>query len=143
MKQFSRTNVAGIILNQQGELLMAQRAYTKKLAPGIWHLPGGKVEDDEDFEIALIRELQEEFQLSQKPISSIEQTKFQFEYLVETDWHRTIIFIVKLNGTFKPVLDFETEQTVFVLPGIAMELLGKEDRLYNQQKTVFKNLRLL
>jgi hypothetical protein len=41
------------------------------------------------------------------------------------------------------VLDFETEQAIFVLPGIAMELLGKKDRLYNQQKTVFKHLGLL
>jgi mutator protein MutT len=70
-KTFSRTNVAGIIINKHGELLMSQRAYTKKLAPGIWHLPGGKVEEGEEFEVALKRELQEEFQLSQTSISSI------------------------------------------------------------------------
>jgi mutator protein MutT len=143
MKQFNRTNVAGIILNQYSELLMSQRAYTKKLAPGVWHLPGGKVEEGENFAIALTRELQEEFQLTGQYINSIEQTKFQFEYLVETDLHRTIIFMVKLNDNFKPVLDFETEQAVFALPSIAMELLGKEDRLYDQQKSVFKNLGLL
>lgn len=52
--------VSGILESSDG-VLLAKRPLTKKIAPGIYHLPGGHVEFGEDPEIALAREFKEEF----------------------------------------------------------------------------------
>lgn len=49
----------GIIINQQGEVLIAQRP-ANKYKPGLWEFPGGKVEANENAFQALHRELKEE-----------------------------------------------------------------------------------
>ncbi|ABD53209.1 mutator mutT protein [Jannaschia sp. CCS1] len=47
------------LIDAEGRLLLAQRPEGKSMA-GLWEFPGGKVEDGETPEQALIRELQEE-----------------------------------------------------------------------------------
>ncbi|GAB5447112.1 8-oxo-dGTP diphosphatase MutT [Gymnodinialimonas sp.] len=47
------------LIDAEGRLLLAQRPEGKSMA-GLWEFPGGKVEDGETPEEALIRELQEE-----------------------------------------------------------------------------------
>ena len=47
------------LIDADGRILLAQRPEGKSLA-GLWEFPGGKVEQRETPEIALIRELQEE-----------------------------------------------------------------------------------
>jgi 8-oxo-dGTP diphosphatase len=54
--------VAAALVNEKGELLLADRPPGKKLA-GVWELPGGKLEPDETPEYALIRELKEELHI--------------------------------------------------------------------------------
>jgi len=51
--------VCAALINDKGEVLLAQRPEGKRLA-GKWEFPGGKVEADESPEAALTRELQEE-----------------------------------------------------------------------------------
>jgi 8-oxo-dGTP diphosphatase len=51
--------VAAALVNDKGEILLAQRPEGKRLA-GKWEFPGGKVEADESPEMALSRELHEE-----------------------------------------------------------------------------------
>ena len=51
--------VAAVLINPQGEILLAQRPAGKRLA-GKWEFAGGKVEEGETPELALIRELYEE-----------------------------------------------------------------------------------
>jgi len=51
--------VAAALVDDEGRVLLAQRPDGKQLA-GMWEFPGGKVEDGETPENALIRELQEE-----------------------------------------------------------------------------------
>ena len=51
--------VAAALIDSDGRILIAQRPEGKSLA-GQWEFPGGKVEDGETPEIALIRELNEE-----------------------------------------------------------------------------------
>lgn len=52
--------VAAAIINQSNKILIARRAPHKKLA-GYWEFPGGKVETGETPELALVREIFEEF----------------------------------------------------------------------------------
>lgn len=54
--------VAGIILNQERQVLLAQRPPGKLLA-GFWEFPGGKIESGESAQDALKRELKEELKL--------------------------------------------------------------------------------
>lgn len=51
--------VAAVLINPQGKVLLAQRPEGKRLA-GKWEFAGGKVEDGETPESAIIRELREE-----------------------------------------------------------------------------------
>lgn len=49
----------GVLINEQGEFLLASRPEGKSYA-GFWEFPGGKIEVGEDAHTALVRELQEE-----------------------------------------------------------------------------------
>jgi len=51
--------VAAALIDADGRVLIAQRPAGKQLA-GLWEFPGGKLDDGERPEIALIRELHEE-----------------------------------------------------------------------------------
>lgn len=55
--------VAGLILDEAGCLLACRRAEGKHLG-GKWEFPGGKVEEAESAEDALIRELKEELSIT-------------------------------------------------------------------------------
>ena len=52
-------NVTAAIIEREGQILIAKRSSTSSL-PNKWEFPGGKVEEGETPEVALIRELQEE-----------------------------------------------------------------------------------
>jgi 8-oxo-dGTP diphosphatase len=54
--------VAAALVNDDNEVLLAQRPKGKRLA-GKWEFPGGKVEDGESPEAALVRELKEELDI--------------------------------------------------------------------------------
>lgn len=51
-----RPNVAGILRNSDGQILIAERLNV----PGAWQFPQGGVDENEDFQVALFRELEEE-----------------------------------------------------------------------------------
>ncbi len=50
---------AAALVNDRGEVLLAQRPEGKSMA-GMWEFPGGKVEEGENPEFTLMRELKEE-----------------------------------------------------------------------------------
>ena len=49
-----------LLTNQEGKILILKRSTDSKTNPGKWELPGGKVNQDESFDHALIREVYEE-----------------------------------------------------------------------------------
>lgn len=57
--------VAVALIDSEGRVLLAQRPEGKSLA-GLWEFPGGKVEQGETPEAALIRELNEELGIETK-----------------------------------------------------------------------------
>ena len=57
---------AAALVDADGRVLIAQRPEGKALA-GLWEFPGGKVEDGETPETALIRELREELGITVTP----------------------------------------------------------------------------
>ena len=62
MKGYGLT-VRGIIKNGSGEILIVKRHPKSKTDPEMWELPGGKVEREEFFADALVREIKEETNL--------------------------------------------------------------------------------
>lgn len=57
---------AAAILDADGRVLIAQRPEGKKMA-GLWEFPGGKVDQGETPEFALMRELKEELDIDTRP----------------------------------------------------------------------------
>jgi len=77
------TVVGAILENDKGAILLAQRPPDKPM-PFLWEFPGGKVEEGESPENALIRELYEEIGI----IVSLEDLKpFSFVSMAYPDFH--------------------------------------------------------
>lgn len=58
--------VAAALIDTDGRLLIAQRPEGKSMA-GMWEFPGGKIEQGETPEFALMRELEEELSIETRP----------------------------------------------------------------------------
>lgn len=56
-------SVRVLITDEDGKVLILKRSTNSKTNPGKWELPGGKVDQGESFDHALIREVYEETQL--------------------------------------------------------------------------------
>ncbi len=53
-----------VLENSEGKILMIKRSMKSKIAAGKWEFPGGKVDPGENFIEGLVREVQEETNLS-------------------------------------------------------------------------------
>lgn len=71
------------LVNEEGDLLLAQRPEGKNLA-GLWEFPGGKVEMGESPEKALVRELKEELGIE---VKEQDFTPFTFASHTYDDFH--------------------------------------------------------
>lgn len=79
-------NVVGAAILQDGKLYTVQRGFEKTL-PGLWEFPGGKIEDGESHEEALIREIKEELD------TEIEITDFVNTAAYDYDFGRVILSV--------------------------------------------------
>jgi 8-oxo-dGTP diphosphatase len=78
--------VAVALIDSDNKILMAQRPDGKSLA-GLWEFPGGKVDEGETPELALIRELKEELNIDVKaaclaPLTFASHTYEKFHLLM-------------------------------------------------------------
>ncbi len=72
--------VAAALINEKGEMLVADRPEGKSLA-GVWELPGGKMKTGETPEQALIRELKEELHIdvSEEDLQPLSFVSYRYE----------------------------------------------------------------
>lgn len=88
--------VAGIIWNQQGEILIGQRHSDCRHLANKWEFPGGKQESDETPEEALIRELHEELGIQVGDIKFFKDVQWQYS---TTHIHMFAYSVRWLSGT--------------------------------------------
>lgn len=69
--------VVGILLNSKNEVLIALRP-PHVVQPGVWEFPGGKIEEGETLENALIREFKEEIGIKITRIEFFLEIKKEF-----------------------------------------------------------------
>ena len=81
MKEILAIGIA--LINEQNQILIARRPAHKAL-PLKWEFPGGKVEENESFELCIIREIKEELNLDILPVDYIGKESFQYDYAYVT-----------------------------------------------------------
>lgn len=67
MRTLNRTIVSAVIESRDGCVLLCKKPETKSIYAGQWVIPGGGVEEGEDYRAALIREMREEVGLDVSP----------------------------------------------------------------------------
>ena len=112
--------VAAAIVNDDNEVLLAQRPKGKRLA-GKWEFPGGKVESDESPETALARELKEELGITVLHKDMEPLWFLSHDYVSEFGFHllMPVYLIRKWKGTPQAL---EHDQIIWELPGAMHEL---------------------
>ncbi|MFJ8236339.1 8-oxo-dGTP diphosphatase MutT [Ureibacillus sp. NPDC094379] len=73
--------VGAIIENDNNEIFCALRSPEMSL-PNYWEFPGGKIEDGETPEQALVREIQEEFNCTIQVGDKVEDTTYEYEKVI-------------------------------------------------------------
>jgi 8-oxo-dGTP diphosphatase len=73
--------VGAVIYNEQNEILCALRSPEMSL-PNLWEFPGGKIEEGENPEETLVREIQEELGCTIEVYEKIEEVHHEYPNLV-------------------------------------------------------------
>lgn len=68
----------GLIVNDKGQVLMALRRPSQS-RPNMWEIPGGRVEPNETFAGAVVRELKEELGVDVEVGAFIDKVDLEFE----------------------------------------------------------------
>ena len=76
-------NVVAAAIEKDGLIFCAQRPEGKSLG-GFWEFPGGKLENGETPEEALIRELKEEFDSEIEVISFLNEASYEYDFGIVT-----------------------------------------------------------
>lgn len=101
---------AAVIFDAQNNVLLCKRGADKKVAPNMWHLPGGTIELDETPRETIERELQEELGLKSKTILP---TNVIISFTVNGSTHQTQVFFVEaLNSP--TIMNAENSEFTFV-----------------------------
>ncbi|RIW35117.1 NUDIX domain-containing protein [Bacillus salacetis] len=95
MSAINKTVVAvkGMVVNDEGKVLIVQRSLEDAVGAGSWEFPGGKIDFGEDLEAALYREIKEETNLE----SAVERILFAVSF--KTDPNRQVVLLTYLCRT--------------------------------------------
>lgn len=72
-------NVVGAAILKDNKVLAMQRSQDMTL-PGMWEFPGGKVEENETEEEAMIREIQEELNVTIKILEYVNEASYAYDF---------------------------------------------------------------
>lgn len=111
MNNISRYNIAAVIFDDQGKVLLCKRSMRKKIAPGKWRMPGGRIENGETSFQAMKRELLEELSVA---VVSFTETTVIHTYPCGDELHQTQFACVRVNG--ECALNEENDSFVYVAP---------------------------
>ncbi|HFI0943444.1 TPA: (deoxy)nucleoside triphosphate pyrophosphohydrolase [Streptococcus suis] len=76
-------NVVAAVIEKDGKIFCAQRPEGKSLG-GYWEFPGGKLEQGETPEGALVREIKEEFDSEIEIISFLNEASYEYDFGIVT-----------------------------------------------------------
>ena len=103
---------AAVVFDEKGRVLLCRRATYKKIAPNMWHLPGGTIESDETAVDTIKRELLEELGLN---AVAVLPTDAMLNYQIGSDSFQTLVFYVEVSN--KPtIMNEENSALEFVNP---------------------------
>lgn len=71
--------VVGAVITDGEKILCAQRGMEKSL-PGLWEFPGGKIEEGETPQQALVREIEEEMACRIEIGEQVEHTVYEYDF---------------------------------------------------------------
>ena len=120
--------VGGIVV-KDNKILILKRLETKKVFPGYWDLPGGKIDLGESPESAVVRETKEETGLDVEIIRPYNTWTFIFEYNNTKEYCVQIDFIVKAKNIENIKLsDSEHSEYAWVDENSTPEKISNETR---------------
>ena len=82
MNQFFRASVGAVIINSKGMVLALERTDS----PGAWQFPQGGIEDHEEPEAAVVREVEEETGIDPDSLQLIRQHPHLLSYELPPEW---------------------------------------------------------
>lgn len=89
--------VAAVIKDENGKILITQRNL-KKAQGGLWEFPGGKIEQNETKENAIVREIKEELEIDIQVESYLAEKVFNYP---EKDINLIALECKKVSGDIK------------------------------------------
>ncbi len=96
MKQKDRTIVSAVLISKDNKILLG-KVREGGVYPDCWHIPGGGIDDGEDKDTALIREIKEEIGLDIKDLTIKLLSDSDTGGAVKTDKNTGEKFLVKMH----------------------------------------------
>jgi 8-oxo-dGTP diphosphatase len=111
-----------ILVDQRGWLLLQERDEHPVIDPEKWGLPGGHVEDGEEYEPAAYRELEEETGVRLEPGQLRLWRELQVFHEAYGTLDTTQVYVARVDLTDADIVVGEGRQIVFVEPAVARRL---------------------
>lgn len=111
-----------LLVDQRGWLLLQERDEHPVIDPEKWGLPGGHVEDGEEYEPAAYRELEEETGLRLEPGELRLWRELQVFHEAYGTLDTTQVYVAPVDLTDADIVVGEGRQIVFVEPAVARGL---------------------
>jgi 8-oxo-dGTP diphosphatase len=123
-----KIKVVAAYIEKNGEILLAQRSGGKY--DNMWEFPGGKLENDEEWEDALVRELKEELNVNVEAGEFVASTQHQYlDQLFDIRLYRARYidgdFVLRVHKCIAWVDKRVLSEEYFELPPADVELVKK------------------
>ena len=138
----TKENIACLLINPEKKSLLIQRAPKDDSLPGFWELPSGGIDEGENMETSVIREVKEEsgIDISNEGLKLVDSESYSFtkengdiKNVTETT------YLVSLENTPEVILSDEHVNYQWVsLLELEDVFEDKEDLIYKRVNRIFK-----